>query len=262
MKNQIIENILVYYNDYELDKNTELKEILISEKLSSFLKKLNKDTIVILWWDWTFLEVIKTNYKENKSFLWINFWTKWFLLNEKSILDKDVEFTNTKYSLLECIVNNKKTICFNEFDIKASLWKMLWVDIIVDENNKLNILWDWLIISTPAWSTWYNASLSGPILPHDLNVFIITPKAPWKPRQQSPIILNDNVKVVLKTTWRQVPVEIYSDGKIFETLNNEKENIIKIKKSKYKINLLTTKENENIWKNKVLEEQGFSYEKY
>lgn len=265
MKKQIIENVVVYYNDYKIEQNDELKDFLKSSDFSSFLSKiklspivLDSKIVVILWWDWTFLEVIKKLYKNNYFFLGINFWNKGFLLNDKNILRWEIWLMNSQYSILKCLVDWKKTICFNDFDIKAWDWKMVWFDIFIWKDYKLNILWDWLLISTPAWSTGYNSSLSWPILPHNLNSFVITPKAPWKPKFQLPIILNDDEVVTLRTVWRQVPVEIYSDGKIFTTLKDNKEHSIIIKKSKYKINILTTKENINVWKNKVLQEQWFT----
>jgi NAD kinase len=133
---------------------------------------------------------------------------------------------------------------------------MIELDIKVNNSHKLNIIWDGIIISTPAWSTWYNHSLCWPILPHNLNAFVITPKAPWKPKFQSPIILDDEIIVNILNTWRINPIEIYSDWVLVKNFKDESINL-KIKKSKYKITLLSSKETNDNFDNKVLEEQGF-----
>jgi len=252
MKDITLENISVYYNDYNFEKNTLLKDFLNSKKFHFFLKNLEKNIIVVLWWDGTMLEAINKNYAKWKAFLGINFWTKWFLLNDKNILETHPELIENSYDLLECNINGEKTICFNDFDIKAGEGKMIELDISVSNSYSLKLLWDWIIISTPAGSTWYNSSLWWPILPHNLNALVITPKATWKPKNQAPIIINSSETLSIKNTWRIHPIEFYSDGKFFKKYSEESLEI-QIKKNSYTVKLLSSKENKNFCNNKVLE---------
>ena len=79
----------------------------------------------------------------------------------------------------------------NEIDIRSGNGKMISLDVSLSHKHAMSIEGDGIIISTPAGSTGYNSSLGGPIIPHTLNAFVITPKAPWKPRRQTPILIND-----------------------------------------------------------------------
>ena len=256
MQRKIIEWIEVLFSEYKMQENAQLKNFLASSIFKNFLKKLKKWVLVVGGWDGSMLEAIAWEYQRKLPFLGINFGHKWFLLNDVSILKGDTQFQKRQYPLLECIVKGKKGIAFNEFDIKAGDGKMLDLDICVMQGHILNVLGDGLIISTPTGSTWYNSSLGWPILPHGLNTFVVTPKAPWKPRGLSPIIMKNNQVMKITTKGRLTPVEIYVDGREFLKLN-EKDIEIKIKQSRQSVTLLISREHLSYWDNKVLEEQGF-----
>ncbi len=250
-------NHKIFYNLFSSNKKEDLISFIKNQKYKEILDFMKEDIILVLGWDWTMLSAIKEFYKENKAFLWINFWHKWFLLNSLEFIKKDFNYVKRTYPLLSVKTENQKEIAMNEVDIRAWEGKMISLEISLSKKQKLDIEWDWIIISTPAWSTWYNSSLWWPIIPHTLDTFVITPKAPWKPKSQSSILISDNEIIDIKNTWRKSPVEIYVDWKIF-IKNKYKEDIsLKIKKSKYNVDLIIASDYINIWDNKVLYEQWF-----
>ena len=134
---------------------------------------------------------------------------------------------------------------------------MIDLDISINKKQFLNLQWDWLLISTPAWSTWYNSSLYGPIMPHSSNSFVITYMAAWKPKRQAPSIVENKSKIKINNQNRLNPIWVYVDWNTNLIKTKEEQIEIRIKKSKYKVKLLISKNYKEIWDNKVLEEQGF-----
>jgi len=249
---------IICYDDYNIDKNQNLNDFLNSDLLKELINNFKEKIIVVLGWDGTMLRAIKENYDKNMPFLWINFWHKWFLLNSKDSINPNTDFVERKYPLLEIELETnwktKKAIAVNEIDIRSGNWKMISLDISLTKKQSINIEWDWILISTPAWSTGYNSSLGWPIIPHTLNAFVLTPKAPWKPKLQAPILIKDDEIIEIKNVWRQNISEIYYDS--VELLKANEFNL-KIQKYKNKIRLIIAKNYIDIWDNKVLSEQGF-----
>jgi len=241
--------------------NSSINDFLKSGIIKYVFSQLDEKIVLVLGWDGTMLRAVKKHYEKKLPFLWINFWDKWFLLNSKEILKKKQKFIKRAYPLLEVEVQIweiiKKSIAFNEIDIRAWNGQMISLDIMLSKKQILNITWDGIIVSTQAWSTWYNSSLSWPIIPHTLPVFVITPKASWKPKWQTPILINDNEIIEVSNVWRRYLIEIYSDGKEVLKSKNEEKITIKIKKSSDFVTLLIWENYINTWDNKVLQEQGF-----
>ncbi len=245
------------YNSFKYKENPVLREIISSEKLQKLIEKTPENTIVVLGGDGTLLEAIHLFYREEVIFLGINYGTKGFLMNPVSIFESQEDFTLTSYPLLECSVDGEKFIAFNEFDIKAGDGKMLHVDLCLLPENHITIVGDGIVISTPAGSTGYNASLGGPILPHDIPAYIITPKAAWKPRGQSPVIISDQDTIQICPIGRKTPVEMYADGQRIKHTFTNGVPITLVQKSGA-VHLLVLGHGTDHWKAKVLSEQGFS----
>ena len=254
MEEKIISWFKVVYNKIKYEQNPKLRDFVNDNKFSNFFSKLypskscspldevevvsnnaklfheklknqfcfsiDKDIIVVLWWDWTMLEAIANYIWEDKIFLWLNFWNKWFLMNDLSILEKDLDLKKLEYPLLECSVWWQEKVALNEIDISSCFWRMVDLNISLNQNYSIDLVWDWLIISTPIWSSWYNLSLWWPIIPHDLKSFIITPKAPWKPTKQSPIMLDDSEELYIKSNNDFSSVDIYIDGVLFKKIRD------------------------------------------
>lgn len=251
---------IVFYDIFSLNQKQDWISFIKNKRYIQILDNLKEDVILVLGWDGTMLRAIKEFYKEDKAFLWINFWCKWFLLNSKEFIKKDFDFVKRTYPLLSLKVGDKKEIAMNEIDIRAWEGKMISLEVILSKKQKLEIEWDWIIISTPAWSTWYNSSLWWPIVPHTLDTFLITPKAPWKPKLQSSILVAGDELIHINNKWRKFPIEIYTDWRLFLKVPDKENTFIKVKKSKYNINLIIASDYINIWDNKVLQEQWFDIE--
>lgn len=252
---------IICYDNYKIEENKELKDFLESSYLKEIINSFEEKIIVVLGWDWTMLRAIKENYDKKMPFLWINFWHKWFLLNGRDYIKPNLSYIERKYPLLEIELQSewmvKKAVAVNEIDIRSWNGKMVSLDISLSRNQIINIEWDWIVITTPSWSTWYNSSLGWPIIPHTLNAFAITPKAPWKPKLQAPVLINDNQLIEIKNVGRKNMCEIYFDWKEFLRTKENNDFDVTIKKSEIWIRLIIASEYLDIWDNKVLSEQGF-----
>ena len=251
---------IICYSSYKHKILPELKKYISSDLLKNICKNLDEKTIIVLWWDWTMLRAIKHHYKSELPFLWINFWNKWFLLNEKKYITEKSNFEKVFYPIMTAKVSiwSKKynDIFINELNISAWWWKMLDLTINLSNKNKINIKWDWIVICTPTGSTWYNSSLKWPIIPHNIPVLAITSKAPWYPRNQHPIIISDNQEIQIIRNGRLSCVECYTDSRELYNWNDENI-IIWVKKHTKKIFFLIDEKYKKNWDNKVLIEQGF-----
>ena len=252
---------IICYDDYKIQENSPLKEFLESDFLRDIINGFEEKIIIVLGWDGTMLRAVKENYDKNMPFLWINFWHKWFLLNDKNHIKPNLSYIERKYPLLEIELQSewiiKKAVAINEIDIRSGNWKMISLDISLSKSQSIIIDWDWIVVTTPAWSTWYNSSLGWPIIPHTLNAFAITPKAPWKPKLQAPVLINDSQLIEIKNVWRKNTVEIYFDWKEFLKTKENNDFDVTIKKSEIWIRLIIASDYIDIWDNKVLSEQWF-----
>jgi len=255
---------IVFYSKYTLDNTVELKEYLESDLFKNICNNLPEKTIITLGWDWTMLRAIKNHYNSWYPFLWINFWNKWFLLNSKEYVNPQSEYVKTNYSLMEAKIliwdKEYSDIFINELNVSAWWWKMLDLCINLSNRNNINIIWDWIVISTPTGSTGYNSSLRWPIIPHSIPVLSITAKAPWEPRWQHPIVITDDETIEITRPWRISQIECFADWRKMYIWEDEGIKI-KVKKLEKCITFLIEKDYKNIWDNKVLIEQGFKTKK-
>ena len=84
-------------------------------------------------------------------------------------------------------------------------------------NDKVRIeelVCDGVLVSTPAGSTAYNLSASGPILPLDSNLLALTPISPFRPRRWRGAILPDRYSIALTVKEPDKrPVSVVADQK-------------------------------------------------
>ncbi|MGE4443733.1 MAG: NAD(+)/NADH kinase [Candidatus Altimarinota bacterium] len=261
MKHLEIDGSFVCYDDYHLEEKQDLVAFLECNYLKEIISSFEDKIIIVLGGDGTMLRAIKENYKKGLPFLGINFGHKGFLLNEKQIVQPNMSFVERKYPLIEVEVESngitKKAIAVNEIDIRAGHGKMVSLDISLSKRQAINIEGDGIIVCTPAGSTGYNSSLGGPIIPHTLGAFVVTPKAPWKPKGQTPVVINDSEIIGIKNVGRRLGAEIYCDGKEFLQIQNGNYTEISIKKSNDYVRLIIATDYLDTWDNKVLQEQGF-----
>lgn len=257
----IWENI-VCFDEFNLENKSDLKEFLESDKLKQILLEIQEKVILVLGWDWTMLRSIIENYKKQLPFLWLNFWSKWFLLNDRNYVYPRFQYLKRKYPLIEVEIKwenfKSNQVAMNEIDIRSNTWRIISLDLSLKDNQSLTLEWDWLIICTPAWSTWYNSSLWWSIIPHTLESFVITPKAPWKPKWQAPILIENSEELLINNSWRKNEIQLNSDWRtVFESKQWEELNI-RVFKSRYEVDLIIANDYKKIWDNKVLSEQWFN----
>ncbi|MDR2541562.1 MAG: hypothetical protein LBD11_07595 [Candidatus Peribacteria bacterium] len=166
-----------------------------------------------------------------------------------------------EYPLLEIEAQNngitKTDIAVNEVNIAARTGKMLALDVSLSDKQTINIKGDGILISTPAGSTAYNSSLGGPIIPHTIPAFVITPKAPWDPKGQRPILVEDSKIIKINSTGRIPNTEIYCDGEELLSTDNDQETNIIVKKSQNPITVLIAEDYLEERDGKVFGELGF-----
>ena len=268
MKKIKISKSIACYNSHKYNSWWKLKDFIDWEELIKLVKKVEKSIdsacVFVLWGDWTILKSIRQTYEKKIPILGINFWTKWFLLNSLEDINKCTNFEKVYYPLIECTISTKKEIisriAFNEIDIRADTWKVLDLEIILkkkwEKNLNLSLKWDWFIYSTPAGTTGYNYSLGWPIIPHSLEAFVLTPKAPLFPRNFRSIVLEQDRVVIIKNINRLSDIKIICDWSDFYSTKDE-EIIITLKKSEDNALFLFPENSKNTLKNKIFLEQWF-----
>jgi NAD+ kinase len=96
----------------------------------------------------------------------------------------------------------------NEVSLLRETRQTAKIEVSVNDRVRINELaCDGVLLSTPAGSTAYNFSASGPILPIDSNLLALTPISPFRPRRWRGAILPDRSTVkfrVLDPTKRPV----------------------------------------------------------
>lgn len=258
---QIHKNI-VCYDWYSLEDKPELRIFIERANLENFLESIQKNVILVLGWDGTMLRAVKENYEKDMPFLWINFGSKWFLLNDKEYLNspllkkKGVEgwYISRKYPLLEVKENNTLIwTALNDVNLYSPDGKVVDIDISLCQNQKTNIKWDWVIISTPAGSTGHNKSYNWPMLPHTSQHLIITPK--WNLTPASSKIISNEKTIFITNAGRKNTLGVNVDGNQILLWKNIQ---LEISKSKKQVEFLILKNYLENWDNKVLWEQGFS----
>ncbi len=248
-----IQNHTIIYNEYKYEsKQHNIEMLLESKEFHDFLSKLDEKYNIVIWWDGTMLYALKNYNKNGKKYIWLNFWNKWFLLQNKKILLEKNTFIEKKYSIFDIQINNNYFDSFiNEVSISAKNGKMWAFEIQLWTKDSFELHWDGFVVSTPIWSTAYNSSLWGPILSHNSQTIVLTPKAAWKPRYFPSIVFNENEEIIIKNIGRFHWLEIHCDGQSKDI--EEKNNEIKIIKAQTKITIAVAKSQLKDWENKIFE---------
>lgn len=166
---------LKYYPVY--DKKPCCYELVekYSQRLSSVLTDdINQsDIILVFGWDWFMLDSIKKYNEYWKAFVWVNWWTLGFLMNESNIIE-NLPSSMEQYDFVEEKLINVKIQKMEGDTIQRKaindivLWNNIldYFDININgEDIKKDIKWTGLLISTAIWSTSYWLNLSWPLIP-------------------------------------------------------------------------------------------------
>ena len=102
---------------------------------------------------------------------------------------------------------------FNEISLLRQAHQAAKIRILVDERVRLDMLvCDGILMATPAGSTAYNFSASGPILPMNSNLLTLTPISPFRPRRWRGALLPNDVTVIFEIYEAEKrPVSVAAD---------------------------------------------------
>jgi NAD+ kinase len=236
-------------NKFFFTFDTTKKAQILKKRLSKKYKNCvagKAEAIIVGGGDGFMLQTLKKFVKYKKPFFGINCGTFGFLLNQNSEtnLEKRIKYSKKiELNPLEIKINKKdgikKLLAINELSLFRQSKQTASLQIKL--NNKIilkKLIGDGLIVSTPAGSTAYNLSVSGPILSLNSNKIAITPISPFRPRRwKGKTVTNINLIKILNLNTKKRPVAAVADN--IET-RDIKSVSIKINK-KIKFNLLYDK---------------------
>ena len=220
-----------------------------NKRLENFFLKKYKNhsphlckSIVVLGGDGFMLQTLKKYQKYNKIFYGINTGTFGFLMNKFKTYDIEKSISKAKLVSilpLEMFATTKigkthSNIAINEVSLlrqtrqAASLQIMNGKRILIKK-----LICDGVLISTPAGSTAYNLSVSGPILSLNSKKLAITPISPFRPRRwKGKIVSSSSVIKIKNLNIQKRSVSVVADNVEVRNIKNVKikiNNLIKFK---------------------------------
>ena len=172
------------------NKNKKLEDFFLT-KYKNYPPQLSS-AIVVLGGDGFMLQTLKKYQKYNKPFYGINRGTFGFLMNKFKNYDVNKSISKAKLvsiSPLEMKVLTKanktfSAIAINEVSLLRQSKQTASLQILNSKKIIMKkLICDGVLVSTPAGSTAYNLSVSGPILPLYSKKLAITPISPFRPRR-------------------------------------------------------------------------------
>ena len=228
-------------------KNQKIKRILLN-KFKNFSPNIS-NIIVVLGGDGFMLDILKKFQKYNKPFYGINSGTFGFLMNKYNNQNLEKIISKTKLITISPLQMKVLTIYGKTFSALAineiSLLRQSRQTASLQITNKNKILikklvCDGVLVSTPAGSTAYNLSVSGPILSLNSKKLAVTAISPFRPRRwKGKIVSSSSIIKIKNLNMQKRSVSAVADN--FE-VRNIKSIIIK-NNSKIKFKLLYDKDN-------------------
>ena len=124
---------------------------------------------------------------------------------------------------MEAVDNNGdmyEALAFNEVSLFREQRQAAKIKVSVNDVERIpELVCDGVLVSTPAGSTAYNLSASGPIVPLDANILALTPISPFRPRRWRGALLPNTAQFgfeVLEADKR--PVSATADNKEFRDI--------------------------------------------
>ena len=226
-------------------KNLILKKIFI-KKYKNYSPHLS-DVIIVFGGDGFMLKTLKKFQKYNKAFYGINRGTYGFLMNKFKSYEIEKLVSSARLISISPLQMNALTkngkyysnIAINEVSLLRQTRQASSLQIINGKRILIKkLICDGVLVSTPAGSTAYNLSISGPILSLNSKKMVITPISPFRPRRLKGKILPLTSVISIKNLdVHKRPVSAVAD-------NVEVRNIKKIKikiNNKIKFKLLYNK---------------------
>ena len=230
-----------------IKKNKKIKKILLN-KYKNYSPHLS-NVIIVLGGDGFMLDTLKKFQKYNKPFYGINTGTFGFLMNRYNNQNLEKIISKTKLISISPLEMKVLTIYGKTFSAIAvneiSLLRQSRQTASLQITNKNKILikklvCDGVLVSTPAGSTAYNLSVSGPILSLNSKKLAVTAISPFRPRRwKGKIVSSSSIIKIKNLNIQKRSVSAVADN--FE-VRNIKSIIIK-NNSKIKFKLLYDKDN-------------------
>ena len=228
-------------------KNQKIKKILLN-KFKNFNPNIS-NIIVVLGGDGFMLDTLKKFQKYNKPFYGINTGTFGFLMNKYNNQNLEKIISKTKLISISPLEMKVLTISGKTFSAIAvneiSLLRQSRQTASLQIMNKNKILikklfCDGVLVSTPAGSTAYNLSVSGPILSLNSKKLAVTAISPFRPRRwKGKIVSSSSIIKIKNLNIQKRSVSAVADN--FEVRNIR--SIIIKNNSKIKFKLLYDKDN-------------------
>ena len=186
----------------EIKKNKKLKNFILKKYIN--YSPGSSDVIVVFGGDGFMLKTLKKYQKCNKAFYGINRGTFGFLMNKFKTYDVERSISKAKLvsiSPLEMKVITKtgkthSNIAINEVSLLRQTRQTASLQIVSGKRILIKkLICDGVLVSTPAGSTAYNLSISGPILSLNSKKLAITPISPFRPRRWKGKIISSSSKI-------------------------------------------------------------------
>jgi NAD+ kinase len=230
-----------------IKKNKKIKKILLN-KYKNYSPHLS-NVIIVLGGDGFMLDTLKKFQKYNKPFYGINTGAFGFLMNKYNNQNLEKIISKTKLISISPLQMKVLTIYGKTFSAIAvneiSLLRQSRQTASLQITNKNKILikklvCDGVLVSTPAGSTAYNLSVSGPILSLNSKKLAVTAISPFRPRRwKGKIVSSSSIIKIKNLNIQKRSISAVADN--FE-VRNIKSIIIK-NNSKIKFKLLYDKDN-------------------
>ena len=182
------------------------KALKILQKKYKHYSLEEANVVIVLGGDGTILPLVNDKSFIKKNIFGMNRGTVGFLMNNyeaENLLDRIKSSKVTKLNPVYMKVTdilNKTHLAFSLNEVSLLRQNRFAASIRVKINSKVKInklVCDGILISTPAWSTAYNLSAQGPILPLNSPLLALTPICPFRPRRWKGAILPEKSKIVL-----------------------------------------------------------------
>ena len=165
------------------------------------------DVIVALGGDGTMLQTLHRTMSAPKPVYGMNRGSLGFLMNDFSERGLRARLAAAQPSIIHPLLMRTSDVRGEEKTARAinevSLWRQKYqaakIEILVDGHVRLaELVADGVLVATPAGSTAYNLSASGPILPWGSRLMALTPICVFRPRRWRGALLPDRAKVTFE----------------------------------------------------------------
>ena len=212
----------------EIKKNKKLKNFILKKYIN--YSPWSSDVIVVFGGDGFMLKTLKKYQKCNKVFYGINRGTFGFLMNKFKTYDVERSISKAKLvsiSPLEMKVITKtgkthSNIAINEVSLLRQTKQAASLQIVGGKKILIKkLICDGVLVSTPAGSTAYNLSFSGPILSLNSKKLAITPISPFRPRRwKGKVVSSSSVIKIKNLNVQKRSVSVVADNVEVRNIRN------------------------------------------